>query len=127
MTVEFTIYFAGGMVLGLLGMWFFVQWRHNQELQDECRRMEAEICELEADLHNLSDFNDQAGARKEERKQHVLSWLRAGETLQSSEIARRLGISTRTARNYLTELEEAGVVLQRGDFGRDVVYQIVTE
>lgn len=126
MGIEFLIYFSiGGMVGGLM-VWMYAQHRHNRALQDECRRMEYELCEYEEMAHNLDEFNRHIQRVKDKRKAKILQWLRDDVVLQSGELASRLDVSTRTVRNYLTEMVEDGLVQQSAEVGRDVSYRIIS-
>ena len=63
-------------------------------------------------------------ARKQENKEKVLELLQERGELSNSDIREVLGVSPRTAVDYMDELEEEGKVEQVGDIGQGVVYRL---
>ena len=118
-----------GILVGGSVVWWYQ--KHNRtaiadvDLATECRRLEKELCEWEDQVTSFADHNTRLQEVRKQRKQEILAWLGEGVTLQSSEIADRYDISTRTVRNYMTELVEAGLVKQSDETGRGVFYKII--
>lgn len=71
----------------------------------------------------LERHNQQASARKERRKEKILTLFRKKKRITNNEVEGLLGVSDATAIRYLQELEEAGRVRQRGK-KRGVYYEL---
>ena len=125
MGLQLGLYVLGGMVAGGVVVWVYNQKYHNTSLQKECRRLERELCEWEEQANAFADYNERQRGVRETRKAEIVSWLQEAGQLQSSNIADRYDISTRTVRNYMTELVEAGRVNQSDETGRGVFYTLI--
>ena len=123
--MEWLAYVSLGFVLGALVAWLYRRSRYEGELVVECRRLERELCEWEEQATALGEYTTQLQQQREARKAEIVEWLQEGVRLQSSEIADRYDISTRTVRNYMTELVEEGSVKQSDVVGRGVYYEII--
>src|SRR3989344_5427284 len=87
----------------------------------------------EAKKHGTSAAEEVAGicsvvlernSEKEKRKSVALQLLKDRGELGNLEIREHLGVSRRSAANYMTELEREGKVVQVGEVGRGVIYRI---
>lgn len=125
MGLELLPYVLGGMVAGGVVVWGYMHKQYDVSLQEECRRLERELCEWEEQATALGEYTTQLQQQREARKAEIVEWLQEGVQLQSSEIADRYDISTRTVRNYMTELVEEGSVKQSDVVGRGVYYEII--
>ena len=122
MTWFLYVVFAGGAVLALLSALCYWLWQLLRAMEQECGRLGAELDELETEDHAFTDRNERVHAVKQSRKEDIQTHLEADGQLGSAEVADRLGVSQRTARNYLSELVEEGVVWQSDETGRGVQY-----
>ena len=122
MGLEFVLLGAvvGGVVVFIIG-----QRKQAYQLEKECRRLEQELCEWEEQVNAFADYNERQQAVREARKTEIMEWLQETGQLQSSEIADRYDISTRTVRRDMSELVEQGLVRQSDETGRGVFYTLV--
>ncbi len=75
---------------------------------------------------HLSNFvNKERYPLKERRKTMLLKHLKDRERLTNSKAQELLGVSDTTAVRYFDELEEEGLVVQKGEHGRGVYYELV--
>ncbi|PIQ91580.1 MAG: hypothetical protein COV70_02910 [Parcubacteria group bacterium CG11_big_fil_rev_8_21_14_0_20_39_22] len=63
-------------------------------------------------------------AKKKDRKERILAFLREKGELSNSDIREALEISERSVVRYMNELEKEGSVEQVGDTGRGVTYRL---
>ncbi len=125
MELQLGLYVLSGMVAGGGVVWVYTQKYHNTALQEECRRLEQELCEWEEQATALSEYNTQLQQQRNQRKREILTWLQEKVQLRSGEIADRYDISTRTVRRDMTELVEEGRINQSDETGRGVFYTLV--
>ena len=62
----------------------------------------------------LTMHNRQASARKEKRKEKIITLFKDKKRITNNDVESLLGVSDATATRYLQELEEVGTVRQRG-------------
>ncbi len=124
MTWFLYVVFAAGAMIALLSAVCYWLWQLLRSHEQECQRLGAELDELEAEEHAFTDRNERVHAIKQARKERIQAELEADGQLGSAEVAERLGVSQRTARNYLSELVEEGIVLQSDETGRGVRYMV---
>jgi len=82
-------------------------------------------CESDAgdSVSALVGFNRMTGELIEERKQIILNELQS-KKLSSLALADILEVSQRTTRRYLSDLLDAGLIIQTGSFGPTVRYSV---
>lgn len=73
----------------------------------------------------LSNFiNTERYPLKERRKSMIIKHLRERGELTNNDIQELLGVTDRTVVRYFDELEEEGMVVQKGESGRGVHYEL---
>lgn len=69
-----------------------------------------------------SDYTDTAKTQREQNLDRLMELFRDNSRVHNRDVVATLGVSPKTARNYFTELENRGLIEQRGATGRDVHY-----
>ena len=62
--------------------------------------------------------------RKEQAKQKILALFQQQDQITNNDVENLLGVSDATATNYLDELEQEGLLIQKGKTGRNVFYTL---
>ena len=62
--------------------------------------------------------------KKEEAKEKIMDFLRENGRIANNDAEKMLGVSDATATNYLEELEKENKIIQKGETGRGVFYEI---
>lgn len=94
--------------------------RKDQELDethDILRTCKQELDALGRDTGSIERINRRLQRQSDERKQLILAELEHRSSISSSEAADILGVSNRTARRYLSDLQEAGSIEQSSESG----------
>jgi len=63
-------------------------------------------------------------SQKEQNKDTILGYLNEKGRITNKEATNLLSVSDSTATNYFDELEEAGKIIQHGDVGKYVYYEL---
>jgi len=74
--------------------------------------------------HIGSFVNTERYMGKEHKKDMIVKHLRNRGELTNSDLQELLGVSDRTVVRYFDELEEEGIVVQKGKSGRGVHYEL---
>ena len=69
-------------------------------------------------------LNTERHLEKERRKKMLLKHLRSRGKITNDEVEALLGVSDSTATVYFDELEEEGKIVQKGESGRGVYYEL---
>lgn len=69
-------------------------------------------------------LNRPQSKKKEQAKQKILGLLQRQEQITNNDVENLLGVSDSTATNYLEELEQTNLIVQKGKTGRSVFYTL---
>ncbi|OIO48959.1 MAG: hypothetical protein CO042_03225 [Parcubacteria group bacterium CG_4_9_14_0_2_um_filter_41_8] len=71
----------------------------------------------------VKSFSQAQSKKKQENKDVIVSHIQQNGRIANNEIEQLLGVSDATATNYLEELEQEGIIAQKGQ-GRSVYYEL---
>lgn len=74
----------------------------------------------------LNSVNDERHIEKERRKRMLIKHLKDRKKMTAEQASDLLGVEHSTIMRYFDELEDSGAVVQRGEAGRSVYYELVT-
>ena len=72
---------------------------------------------------SVKAFSQAQSRKKQKNKDAIVARIRAKGRIANNEIEQMLGVSDATATNYLDELEQEGIIAQKGQ-GRSVYYEL---
>lgn len=79
-------------------------------------------CQGASTRPDVSARTSPRSSRKQNNLEQLKRLFEQREVIRNHDIVAHLSVSPKTARNYCDQLEEQGIITQRGATGRDVYY-----